>query len=98
MNGTVAPSSSKAMAAATCAGLAAISAASRCSMEGSMVRLTEWFGRRVARPMGEGYGLRIMPNILRPAHHRYQPFARQTMGSLIQSTWAETSPGLIAIK
>jgi hypothetical protein len=51
-----------------------------------MGRLTEWFGRRVARPMGEEYGLRIMPNILSPAHPLSTPFSRQKMGSLSHST------------
>jgi len=40
--------------------------------------------------------LRIMPNIPSPAHHRLQAFTRQKMGSLPQSAWAETRPGLIA--
>jgi hypothetical protein len=39
--------------------------------------------------MDEGVGLRIMPNILKPAHHLFQAFARQRTGSLIRSTWAE---------
>src|SRR5450830_1023373 len=45
MKGTVAPSSSRAMAAATCTGLAASSTARRCSIEGSMVNDLESRGR-----------------------------------------------------
>src|SRR3569832_1186994 len=42
-----------------------MSAASRCSMEGSMVRMTDRASLYVARLMGETYRLRIMPNIFK---------------------------------
>ncbi|MDZ7584934.1 MAG: hypothetical protein U0938_08895, partial [Thiobacillus sp.] len=58
----------------------------------SMVRSAEWFGLRVARPMGEGYGLRIMPNILKAVHHLFQPFTRQKMGSLIHPPGLKPAP------